>query len=221
MRCIQLNKIGYFKVIFVHNSFRLAAWMYGWVNHMFVLKLSRAHLIHKLNHLTDALTVRLCSWTDTHIGNVSSAPLLLFFSFSLPFTAHNDTLHIIIDVRYSHNCCHEMCKLGKMCKQMTDFSSFSSLFLFSLHRLVIRTTNFWLTRYQQICERVTSKTTKGLTGRVKRNRFYAGIKESMGKETSFPFIQIFSLIGILFTINKHTHTHKSSVIIPPDCAIIV
>lgn len=42
---------------------------------------------------------------------------------------------IIIDARFSHNCCHGMCKLGKMCKQMTDFPSSSSfyfyLFLFS------------------------------------------------------------------------------------------
>lgn len=72
--------------------------------------------------------------THIHTGNDSSASSLfvsLYLSLSLPSMKHFIVIECSI---FTHNCCHDMCKLGKMCKQMTDFSAPSSLYFFLPHR---------------------------------------------------------------------------------------
>lgn len=91
-----------------------------------------------------------CAHGQTHIGNVSSAPHLLSFSSSLPFNA--TMRHFIsLSMLDFHTIAVTKCVNWEKCvNKWLIFLPFLLYFYFAPHRLVIRTTNFWLTRYHHI-----------------------------------------------------------------------
>lgn len=142
-----------FVCLFISLSFSLSQCVCVYASHMFVFKLSRAQIItHKLNRFTDALTRRDCAHGQTHIGRVSSASPLLPFSPS-----HSLSLFLLLpqwnslyDYRmldFHTIAVTECVNWEKRVNKWLIFLLLYFYFTFPPSRLVIRTTNFWLTRY--------------------------------------------------------------------------
>lgn len=160
----------------------------------------------------------LCSWTEahthTHTSELFQVYLLcsFFFFISCSLTRFNETLYYIIDARFSHNYCHGMCKLGKMCKQMTFLLCFCLPTPPSICHPYDKFASCTILWCQRICDNFKNK----MCGREKYGIDFMRAIRSMWKETILfaTDFEFFSHWLEFYSQYKNTHAHKSSVIIP-------